>query len=81
MKPEDAGRRAAEGMARVMGEHDEVYDLGPEDKPESAGPDVDRETLRRRCDEERETMTGSETAECAGAALAEEFEREEDGGS
>ena len=68
-------------MARALGEEEGVYDLGPEEKPESGDPEVDREELRRRCGDERETMTGKETAECAGESLAEEYEREEDGGS
>lgn len=72
-------------MASTMGEEEERHDLGPQDspseKPESGGPDVDREELRRRCGSERETMMPSETADCAGEALAEEYEREEDGGS
>jgi hypothetical protein len=53
----------------------------PEDKPSSGGPDDDRARLRDRCASERETMTPRETAECAGTALAEQYEREEDGGS
>lgn len=68
-----------------MGEEEHLQGPGsqdsPEDKPESSGPEVDHETLRRRCGNERDTMTGRETADCAGDALAEEFEREEDGGS
>ena len=69
----------------VRGELDELENLGPEDTPEgkpaSGGPDEEREGLRGRCKDERETMTPQETADCAGTALAEEFEREEDGGS
>lgn len=53
----------------------------PEDKPPSGGPDEDRERLRERCRDERETMMPHETADCAGTAIPEEFEREEDGGS
>ena len=68
-----------------MGEQEDVEGLDtqadPWGKPESGGPEVDRDKLRRRCADERDTMTGRETAECAGEALAEEFEREEDGGS
>lgn len=56
-------------------------DDAPEDKPPSGGPDEDRSQLRERCRDERETMTPKETAECAGTAIPEEFEREEDGGS
>ncbi len=55
--------------------------FAPENKPASGGPDEDRGELREKCRDERETMTPRETAECAGTALAEEFEREEDGGS
>jgi hypothetical protein len=66
-------------------ERDTLNDLGPEDdrwdKPPSGGPDEDRQGLRDRCRDERETMTPQETADCAGTALAEEFEGEEDGGS
>lgn len=53
----------------------------PEEKPPSGGPDEERAELREKCRDERETMTPRETADCAGTALAEEFEREEDGGS
>jgi hypothetical protein len=62
-------------------EHEHVEGLGPEDMPPSAGSEEDREELRRRCDDERETMTPRDTADCAGTSLAEEYEREEDGGS
>ena len=62
-------------------ERDELDELGPNAKPESGGPDEERADLRERCATERETMVPHETAECAGTALAEEFEREEDGGS
>lgn len=69
----------------VRGEIDGLENLGPddtpEDKPPSGGPDEEREGLHERCADERETMTPQETADCAGASLAEEFEREEDGGS
>lgn len=66
-------------------EEDRLDDLGTDDdrwdKPASGGPDEDRAQLRERCRDERETMTPKETSECAGTALAEEFEGEEDGGS
>jgi hypothetical protein len=66
-------------------EKEQLDDLGPDDdrwdKPASGGPDEDRQQLRDRCTDERETMTPQETADCAGTALAEEFEGEEDGGS
>lgn len=62
-------------------EHEHIEDLGPEGTPPSGGPEDEREDLRRRCDDERETMTPRETADCAGTGLAEEYEREEDGGS
>ena len=69
----------------VSDELDDLENLGPqdtpEDKPPSGGPDEEREDLRERCRDERETMMPHETADCAGTALAEEFEREEDGGS
>lgn len=75
----------AKGIGMVSSEEDMPERLGPEDSPEekppSGGPDEDREDLRRRCRDERETMMPHETAECAGTALPEEFEREEDGGS
>lgn len=73
------------GIRVGRSEEEELDNLGtqnePEDKPPSGGPDEDREGLRRRCRDERETMMPRETAECAGTALSEEFEREEDGGS
>lgn len=69
----------------VSAEQEELENLGPEDTPEdkppSGGPDEDRDDLRRRCRDERETMTPRETADCAGTAIAEATEREEDGGS
>lgn len=68
------------GITMSQGE-EELDDLGPNEKPASGGPDDDRGELRERCANERETMTPHETADCAGTALAEEFEREEDGGS
>ncbi len=66
-------------------EQDRLNDLGPDDdrwdKPDSGGPEEGRADLRERCRDERETMTPRETAECAGTALAEEYEGEENGGS
>jgi len=44
-------------------------------------PGDDEDELNRRCTEERDTLTPHETADCAGAKLAESYEREEDGGS
>jgi hypothetical protein len=37
--------------------------------------------VRSRCDEERDEMAAHETAACAGEALRERYEQEEDGGS
>ena len=45
--------------------------------PETAGTDE----IRERCEEDRESLTSKETADCAGTDLADSYENEEDGGS
>lgn len=79
-----------EGKAMRQGEEEEraeerLEDMGPEDdpweKPPSAGSDEDAASVHERCATERDAMTPRETADCAGTSLAEEYEREEDGGS
>jgi hypothetical protein len=37
--------------------------------------------IRKRCDTERDKLQAHETADCAGEALRERYEQEEDGGS
>jgi len=39
------------------------------------------ENLRDRCESDRESLTPKESADCAGAEIAELYENEEDGGS
>lgn len=46
------------------------------DKPAEGDDDI-----RAKCDGEREEMAAHETAACAGEALRERYEQEEDGGS
>ncbi len=41
----------------------------------------DNEELADRCQDDREGMTGKETADCAGIEYVREYENEEDGGS
>ena len=51
------------------------------DAPKTGAPDDDSGKLLERCSTERDQLSGHETADCAGAALADEYENEEDGGS
>ncbi|GAB4275221.1 MAG: hypothetical protein Kow0056_04470 [Coriobacteriia bacterium] len=63
----------AEEESRVSGLDDDV--------PGSTAGGDDPDEFRRRCETERDTMTGSETSDCAGAQVADAYENEEDGGS
>lgn len=49
--------------------------------PDTPLPGEDDETFRERCDTQPGTLTPRESADCAGADLAELYENEEDGGS
>lgn len=85
--------RVAEARARLLGRHkataanreeNEMHDESAPDSPR--GPEVpvpveDADELRRRCREERDTLTPHETADCAGAEYVERYENEEDGGT
>ena len=44
-------------------------------------PGDDEDALIERCAGNREEMAPNETADCAGVALTERYENEEDGGS
>jgi len=49
--------------------------------PDTPLPGEDEESFRERCDKDLESLSPRETADCAGADLAELYENEEDGGS
>ena len=49
--------------------------------PEYGDSQEDRDDLRERCRSERSEMRPRDTADCAGSALEEQYENEEDGGS
>jgi hypothetical protein len=51
------------------------------DKPDTPLPGEDEEAFRERCGTDLESLSPRETADCAGADLAELYENEEDGGS
>ncbi len=51
--------------------------LGPAAVPDEAEADA----LRSQCDGDRTEMAPHDTADCAGLALADQYENEEDGGS
>jgi hypothetical protein len=53
----------------------------PNDVPRSGGSEEERDEFLRRCRDERDELSGKQTADCAGADVAEEYEDEEDGGS
>lgn len=58
---------------------DDEKQFGP--RPAVPMPGDDEDELVRRCHDERDQLTPHETADCAGAALTELYENEEDGGS
>ncbi len=49
--------------------------------PVGPTPDDDREATLEVCETDRASLTAHETADCAGAELADAYENEEDGGS
>lgn len=49
--------------------------------PDTPLPGESDEAFRRRCETDRDSLSPRETADCAGADLAELYENEEDGGS
>lgn len=49
--------------------------------PETPSPKGNLDELRERCENDRQSMSPRETADCAGTDLAELYENEEDGGS
>ncbi len=51
------------------------------DKPVSVSPAEDPQRFRELCETERDSLSPRQTADCAGADLAELYENEEDGGS
>lgn len=63
---------------------DERYDDDLERTPRGPAvpvPEEEKGELSRRCVEERDEMTRHEKADCAGVALTELYDNEEDGGS
>ncbi len=60
-------------------DRDERGALG--DAPITPTPADDDEEFHERCRTDREALSPRETADCAGADLAELYENEEDGGS
>ncbi|MBE0475501.1 MAG: hypothetical protein IBX62_00130 [Coriobacteriia bacterium] len=58
---------------------DERTSLG--NAPAYGDDEADRDELRERCRSGRDAMKPRETADCAGSALEEQYENEEDGGS
>ena len=69
-----------------------MSDLDRDDMPEDdddtrglerTGPadEAVRESLIEKCDTDRDALAAHETADCAGADLADEYGNEEDGGS
>jgi hypothetical protein len=61
--------------------HDEERRTSLGDAPDTPLPGEDEEAFRERCDTDIESLSPRETADCAGADLAELYENEEDGGS
>lgn len=51
------------------------------DAPLSQSPAGDRDELREKCQNDRDSLSPRQTADCAGSDLAELYENEEDGGS
>lgn len=49
--------------------------------PRTPVPDDEDGDVRRKCDDERDSLSPRESADCAGLGLVEAFENEEDGGS
>lgn len=52
-----------------------------DERPDIPVPGGDEDRLTERCSTGREELTPHETADCAGARIAELYERDEDGGS
>jgi uncharacterized protein (DUF2249 family) len=61
-----------------MGDQDEARTGATHGAPGTEGTD---DETRRLCEQERESLTAKETADCAGTDLADSYENEEDGGS
>ncbi len=61
-------------------DEEEKFEAVPQD---AVGPTEDEELdeTARKCGAERETLAAHETAECAGADLAGQYDNEESGGS
>ncbi len=49
--------------------------------PAIPGSDEELDAASEACEHEREEMTPRQTADCAGADIAQAYENEEDGGS
>ncbi|MBA4370453.1 MAG: hypothetical protein C0418_02605 [Coriobacteriaceae bacterium] len=60
-------------------EEQETDGGGLDGRPRSGGVEADE--VSELCDGDRDELTAKQTAECAGAELAELYENEEDGGS
>jgi hypothetical protein len=64
---------------RARPEDDPRTSLGS--APASESPAEDAEEFRERCQNDRESLSPRETADCVGNEIAELYENEEDGGS
>lgn len=67
-----------------MRSHDEYVPgtaAEPDGGAEDGGAGTDEGTVRAACEGDREALAAHETAECAGEALRERYDQEEDGGS
>lgn len=67
-----------------MRSHDEYVPgmaAEPDDGVADGGAATDEGTVRAACEGDRETLAAHETAACAGEALHERYDQEEDGGS
>lgn len=61
--------------------NDEDYRSSLGGAPDMPPSGEDDEGFRERCDSDLESLSPRQTADCAGADLAELYENEEDGGS
>jgi hypothetical protein len=73
------------GRGRTMRTDDEhlpeTDERGPGLGSDFGRPAEGDDEIRERCSKERDKLQAHETADCAGEALRERYEQEEDGGS
>ncbi|GEM_PF-2014011 len=66
-------------------DRDDIYERGMmgdiPNTPNTPAPAEDDDEFHERCRTDRESLSPRESADCAGADLAELYENEEDGGS